>query len=427
MHGGVMLDFLVKPWDHQLEAIKRSAQLDAYGLFFEMGAGKTMTAINMWRFKSNAAQQFFRTLIFCPPIVVKNWKDEFLQHSKVVPGRVILLTGSGKDRLKKFMKNAYDSQGKAIGCIFVTNYESLLMKELFEAFQAWQVQYLIADESHKCKDHKAQRTKQMIRLANGLKDPKTKAWKFAPILYRSILSGSPVLNSPMDLFSQFLILDGGETFGDNYFAFRATYFVDKNAGMPKARYFPNWVIREGALEEINRRISAKSMRVEKKDCLDLPPLVKQTLKVDMTLEQAKAYATMKADFLAFIKDSQGMEHTAAATMALTKALRLQQITSGFVKTVEGKEISFKDTPKTKALEELLTELTPNHKVIIWSVWKENYAQIRGVCERLGIHYVEVNGETPANQRFARVEEFNTDPKCRVFSGHPGSGGIGINL
>jgi SNF2 family DNA or RNA helicase len=100
------------------------------------------------------------------------------------------------------------------------------------------------------------------------------------------------------------------------------------------------------------------MRVEKERLLDLPPLVKQTLHVPMTPDQEKAYATMKADFLAFIKDNKNQEHVASATMALTKALRLQQITSGFVKTVEGKEISFEKTPKMAALEELLTELRP---------------------------------------------------------------------
>lgn len=422
-----MIDFLVQPWKHQLEAIHRASGLDEFGLFFEMGAGKTMTAINIWRDKCNQKQRFFRTLILCPPIVVKNWQDEFLKNSKVPQSKIVLLTGAGRERLKKFLKNAYDAQGVPKGCIFVTNYESLLMDELFQAMQAWQVEYLILDESHKCKDQKAERTKLASRLANGVRDNKTKDWKYFPVLYRNILSGSPVLNTPMDLFSQFVILDGGATFGSNFFAFRATYFVDRNAGMPKNKYFPNWVIREGALEEINKKIQGKSMRVEKKDCLDLPPLVKQTLKLGMTPEQAQAYATMKADFLAFIKDSKGQDHTAAATMALTKALRLQQITSGFVKSVEGKEISFGKTPKMAALEELLAELTPHSKVIVWSVWKENYAQIRAVCEKLGVHYVEVNGETPANKRFDLVEEFNSDPKCRVFSGHPGSGGIGINL
>jgi hypothetical protein len=55
----VTLDFLVPPWKHQLEAIQRASALDEFGLFFEMGAGKTMTAINIWRDKCNQKANFF--------------------------------------------------------------------------------------------------------------------------------------------------------------------------------------------------------------------------------------------------------------------------------------------------------------------------------------------------------------------------------
>jgi SNF2 family DNA or RNA helicase len=81
----------------------------------------------------------------------------------------------------------------------------------------------------------------------------------------------------------------------------------------------------------------------------------------------------------------------------------------------------------EALSELLSELTPHSKVLVWSVWRENYAQIRAVCERLGLKFVEVNGAVSERDRVAAVEAFNTDPTIRVFSGHPGSAGIGINL
>ena len=406
-------------WKHQIEAFERGKNLDGFGLFFEMGAGKTKTAIEFWRHKCNTHKRFLKTLVLCPPIVIRNWKDEFLKNSKVTPDQVVLLTGPGAKRLKDF---------KAIegAKIVVTNYESLLMEDLFEAFQDWGIEVIILDESHKCKEPKTERTKRAVRLANG-KRTKTGEWVHYPIRYRYILSGSPILNSPLDLFSQYLILDGGETFGQNQYVFRAEYFYDKNAGMPKHKYFPDWRIREGALERINAKIQATSMRVEKKDCMDLPDLVRQTVKVDMTPDQAKAYKAMKQDFLAFVKDPKGGDHTAVAKLALEKALRLQQIASGFVKAVDGKNVSFEKTPKIDALKELLTELTPHSKVIVWAVWKENYEQIRNLCDDLKIRYVEVHGETPANQRFENVDVFNHDSECRVFLGHPGSGGIGINL
>jgi SNF2 family DNA or RNA helicase len=193
--------------------------------------------------------------------------------------------------------------------------------------------------------------------------------------------------------------------------------------MPKHRYFPNWQIIPGSLEQMNEMIFRKGMRVEKKDCLDLPPMVRQTIKVGMTPAQAKLYKEMKQDLIAFMGENQ----TVAATLAITKALRLMQIASGYAMTVEGETVSLENTPKQDALKELLSELTPHSKVLVWAVWKENYTQIRKVCEELGVGYVEVHGDVSPKVKADSVERFNSDSETRVFIGHPGSGGIGINL
>jgi SNF2 family DNA or RNA helicase len=404
------MEYLIPPWAHQLRCIEAAKSLPCYALFFEMGAGKSSTLINIFRHKCNTQKKFLRTLILCPPIVIDKWKDEFLKHSRVQPGQVVLLNGSGKDRLKKFNKH------KDQPCIFVTNYESLLMEDLFAALMAWQPEFLCVDESHRCKDYKAKRSKRVHKLANpDPKDPMRKPYTY-------LLSGSPVLNSPMDIFHQFKIMDGGKTFGDNFFVFRARHFFDKNAGMPKLRYFPKWELLPGALERINDAIRPVSMRVEKKECLDLPPMVYKTIRVEMGKEQRELYDSMKKDLIAVLNDK-----ACVATLAITKALRLQQIASGYIKVVGDEEIPIKDNPKLAALEELLTELTPKHKVLVWAVFKRNYTEIKRLCERMGLKYVEVHGEISERGKQEAVEQFNTDGSVRVFIGHPLSGGIGIDL
>jgi SNF2 family DNA or RNA helicase len=226
----------------------------------------------------------------------------------------------------------------------------------------------------------------------------------------------------MDIFSQYRIMDGGETFGKNVWAFRAQYFYDNNAGMPKEKYFPDWRVRPGALDEMNRLIYEKAMRVTKEECMDLPPFVEQTVFVGMLPEQKKAYEEMKKQFVTYINDK-----ACVATLALTKALRLQQIVSGFIKLEDGEEIKMKKNPRQEALKELLEDLTLEHKVLVWAVFKENYAQIRAVCEELKIKYVEVHGDIPNAEKFKNVDSFNSDKDIRVFIGHPGSGGIGLTL
>lgn len=423
------MEYKVKPWGHQLTAIERAKALPWFALFFEMGAGKTATVINVLRHKMNERREYLRTIVFCPPIVVPNWRDEFALHTKIDPRLVVLLTGDGKQRLKKFREAAW-AQDPITGedsprpVFFVTNYETLLMKELFQEFQRWAPEALVFDESHRLKNYAAKRSKLAEQLAN----PKGNA---KPLTY--LLSGSPVLNSPMDLFHQFLIMDGGATFGRNFFVFRARYFIDKNAALPKARYFPNWVVRPGAVDEINQLIFRTGMRVTKEECLDLPEEVSVTLKCGMTPTQAKNYKEMKQDFITFVND-----HPSSATLAIVKALRLMQITSGFLPLAPAATdddslfktpavCHYEKTPKVETLRELLEELTPHSKVIVWAVWKENYATIRGVCEELGVGYVEVHGDISRRDQDDAVARFKSDPSVRVFIGHPGSGGIGINL
>jgi SNF2 family DNA or RNA helicase len=197
------LQYLIPPWQHQLTAIERAKDMDFFALFFEMGAGKTMTAINILRHKINQKKRYLRTAIFCPPIVVPNWRDEFQMHSKMDPKQIVLLQGSGKKRLEQFKK----AIEQPLAPVFVTNYEALLMDELYAAMLAWRPEFIVDDESHRLKNYKAQRSKRAEKLAN----PKDGERPFV-----AILSGSPVLNSPMDLFQQYLIMDGGWTFGKKF-------------------------------------------------------------------------------------------------------------------------------------------------------------------------------------------------------------------
>jgi SNF2 family DNA or RNA helicase len=399
-------------WAHQQQGVENAlAASDGYAFFFEQGTGKTLTTITTLRAWMNAEKRVLPTLILGPPIVVENWRREFEKFSKIPSNRIICLRGTGKKRLELFMDAIAKFKGD---CIFITNYETLLMTPVFEAFRVWKPEILVCDESQKVKSLKSKRTKLAVKLADIASR-------------RLLLSGTPVLNSPMDLFSQFRILDRGDTFGKNFTAFQRAYFYDKNAGMPKQKYFPNWVIKTGAYEAINNKIKRRSLRVKKEDCLDLPPLVRQQIFVELSKDQQKHYAQMRDDFVTYVSENQA----AAAPLAITKGMKLQQIVSGFLRVIddEGNEIDFefKDTPREKALRELLEELAPNHKILIWAAFRKNYEVIGNICDGLGIPYVEVHGTVSAKARDQAVDDFNNDPSVRVFISHPRSGGIGINL
>jgi DNA repair and recombination protein RAD54B len=134
---------------------------------------------------------------------------------------------------------------------------------------------------------------------------------------------------------------------------------------------------------------------------------------------------MKKDFIAFCE--QG---AAVAELAMTKALRLQQICSGFMKLDgEEQEVSFKTNPRAEVLSQVLENILEcsTSKVCIWSVFKQNYKDIAAVCDKLGVKYVSLHGDTPQAKRQENIDAFHNDPDIRVFVGNPQSGGIGISL
>lgn len=415
-------------WKHQSHCITNATapDVDEYGLFFDPGTGKTRTTIEILRALFNRHKRIFPTLIFGPPIVLENWKDEFKMFSKISPRIIFPLYGKIRERIET-LNQAIAEHGR--GIIVITNYDALDDDKFFKALLDWKPEVGIADESQKIKDHKSKRAKKVVRLGDGT-------------FHRYILSGSPILNSPMDAYHQFRFLDKGATFGRNFFVFRQTYFIDKNAGMPKDKYFPDWQPNGGVYDEhgklvsfvpgspyekMTRLIARKAMVVKKSECLDLPPLIRKKIEVELSPEQKRLYNEMKKNFIAFMNTPRG-DKAIVADLAITKALRLQQIITGVVKlSDEHSPVILDDTPREKALKDILESICEGHKVLVWAVFVPNYEIIRRTCERLNIEYREAHGETSTDAKRKAVEDFNTNPNVRVFIGHPLSLGIGINL
>ena len=402
---------LIPLWAHQRDtALLAASKQRGYGLFFEQGCGKTATGLTILRHKCYEAGRLLRTLVICPPVVRTSWKREIAMHTTIKKELVHVLEGAGKKRAEAFEERAFAEDQSSKPGVFITNYEALAMPDLFKLLKKWRPDVLILDESQRVKDMKSKRTKLCIELADIAE-------------YKLILTGTPILNSAMDIWSQFRILDGGETFDKNFYAFRAKYFIDRNAGMPSHKHFPNWAPLPGIESVFHKKIYAKATRVLKKDCLDLPPLVRQQVEVELSDEQKRMYKDMKEDFIAYLGDK-----ACVASIALTKGLRLQQMVSGFWVDEEGKkEHEFKKNPRLDALQELLTEITPNHKVIVWSSFRRNYTDITKLCDESGIKCVGLYGGLTDKIRQEAIDSFQTDPSVRVMIANPAAGGVGVTL
>lgn len=401
-------------WNHQVQGIRRAETQPDLGLLFEQGTGKTRTLIEILRRRFAAAGRMRKTLILCPVLVLENWKDEIKRYSKIPGKEVVILYGAAKKRERDFVAAVGDTMTG--NKIIITNYEAMQMDGLYAMLMHWHPEIMVCDESQRVKNPQSVRAKKVAGLADLTE-------------HNYILTGTPILDGKgMDAFMQFRILDRGLTFGKNYFAFRNRFFYDKNAGMNKINYFPNWQPHPATYQEFQDLIRKQALRVLKKDCLDLPPFVRQVVHCELSQEQRKAYKEMYNDYITFIESQKDQPRAVVAQLAVTKSLRLQQIVTGYAMAEDGTVHRY-DNPRLKVLAELLQDivLDGGHKVIVWAVFKENYRMIEDLLKSMGIQYRMLTGDTPQAERVTNMRDFREDPGVSVMLANQAAGGVGVNL
>lgn len=404
-------------WAHQRKAVEKGLGLNHLGLFFDVGCGKTRAAIDLLRQQCAKEGRLLRTLILAPKIVLTNWQREIEKYSKIHHSEVVILLGSGKRRVNDFSKACSKSGSLTENKIVVTNYEAMDMDSLVKMIKDWKPEVMIADEAHRLKNPESKRAKEVIKISDIAR------FKYA-------LTGTPILNSAMDLFNIFRFLDSGDTFGKNFYIFRSNWFEDQNAPWAgRSGHFPKYIPRVETYKELAIKVASKSIQAKKSECLDLPPFVRQSIFVELSPEQKRLYGQMRDEYIAYVDEqlSAGQSRAVVAQLAITKALRLQQICTGYAKTDDGTIHIIKENPRLDALKELLGELSNDHKIIVWSVFHQNYADIAGVCKSLKLGYAELHGKINQSEREKSIRDFTSDPACRVLIANQAAGGIGINL
>jgi len=413
--------FKLRPYKWQLEALEMSRQMGSVGLLAEMGTGKTGALINILRLHYGRHKRMMRTLILTPLVTVYNWQDEFGIHSYIKKEDIVVLDKrSSKAKINQALKQIEDKVSGELkhNKILIVNYDVLLNKVFIAMMLEWGVEVLVCDESHMVKTPSAKRSKATTKVADQAR-------------YKFIMTGTPILNNVRDIFNQFRILDGGETFGKSYSVFTSKYMMDENeAWKGRQGYFPNLVARPEMFGELTDLIYKKCIRVLKKDCLDLPPLIKEKRVIELTPKQRKYYEEMKRDFVTFIdenKKSGNIKGSMIAQVAVTKALRLQQIVTGYLPMDNGESVELDDNPRLAATKDLLEELTPNHKVIVWCSFIKNYEMLGRICTELGLGHVYITGKMSLQQKKEAMDEFRQNDGVRVVIANRKAGGIGINL
>jgi SNF2 family DNA or RNA helicase len=392
---------LLSLWGHQRDEVSKFEEKDYRALFFEMGAGKTWTALADWLQKVLLNKRILQTIIFCPKIMIEGWKREAERLFAAEFSKLIVpLEGSGTQRIKK-LKATKDPS------IFVTNIEALGMKEFMEVLHKKGIEFCIFDESHKLKDPKGVRSKAAIKLADTCK-------------YKLILSGSPILNDYIDIWSQFRILNKN-LLGDNFFKFRLNHFYNANASKTWVS-FPAWTIKPESLPKLEALVRENAGVALKKDVMKfLPPIVKKEIYVDLPPSLAKNYKEMEKHFVTEVEGE-----VMSADIVIVKMLRLQQICCGIVTNDEKETTSIK-TGKHEALKELLDDLCPHSKVIVWANFKQCIQDVKDICDEIRLYYTVIEGGQSNAERQEQVDTFNNTKTHSVCIANQQAGGVGVGL
>lgn len=354
----------------------------------EMGLGKTLETIAFL----SLSKEEEPILIVSPKSLVYNWESEFHRFD---PSREVeVVVGNVNDRNKAIlrMKNSKRT-------VFIISYDSL--RNDIEKIKDIRFSYLFLDEAQ--------------FIANAFAK-KTKAVKMISSNHRFVLTGTPIQNSLLDLWSIFDFLLPGyfPSFKDFKLEYGGFEYADEKSEM-RLRY----------------RIQPFILKRTKKDVLkELPPKEEKQMIVALNEEQRKLYESylMKARQLLRgtkeHKESTELDRKTNKLVILSAITRLREI------CVDPSIFLDTDTNSEKILtliDSIKTGIYNGHKILIFSSFAKALFHIEKILSSFKIDSYFIYGDTPAKARIEMAQAFNTLDDTKVMLVSLKAGGTGLNL
>lgn len=396
-------EFKTKPFSHQLEGVEYGLKYDRWFLSDEQGLGKSKQVIDIAVARKIIYGYKF-CLIVCGVNTLKwNWVNEIRTHSNedvYILGQrrkgTKIRIGSTKDKLED-LKLMYD-MGEPHPYFIITNVESFRDKNIADTISDLCKKGIIgmcaADEMHKMKNPTAQQTKGFLKCLPDC---------------RIGMTGTPLMNSPMDLY---VILKWLGYESHAFYSFKQHYCVMGGYGGYEIVGYKN-------LDQLTAQVREIMLRRLKSEVLDLPEKVYVDDVVEMSGKQAVMYkeveAGLKADYISGDID---------LTNPLSALIRLRQ-TTGYPGILSE---TITESAKLDRMEELVENCTSNdEKVIIFSNWTQMTDAICNKLKSVGYKVGVITGETPDISRQEIVDVFQNSSDLKVLVGTIGAMGTGLTL
>lgn len=397
--------------EHQLIGNRLLLERKRYMLAWEMGTGKTKPCVD-------AATHLItkgvctHAFVFAPSSVVGTWVEDAIPSDSDLKAAAMMGTAADRRALLK--------QGmKRNTSFFVFNYPATRVHNFWQLVMevASKQIILILDESTAVKNHTTQQFERIYELIKEYKLP-----------YVWLLSGTPVTQSPEDIFGQAACIDT-RLFGAPYQFrnFRARYVIQSS-------HNKHVVIGYRNLDKLALKIKAISHRVKSMDVLDLPPKVYQTVALDLPPKLKRVYD----DFV----DSLGLLEVGGKTILeaenpLTVMSKARQIVHNWVykevDTVVDEELVTKrqavtlfeklESPK---LDWIVDAMRTGVPTLIWYAFHGDKFVIQERLIKEGITFVTLDTSVHMSARQDVINEFMRG-KVQGFLSNPNLGGEGINL
>ena len=403
-----------KPYEHQLRLFEKRREQRGWAHFWEMGTGKS------WMICHEAAWAYVNGEIDCMVVMAKkgeyaNWA-QFLIPDLLPPNiqrEVVLFNSTAYSSGKLHQQLTSLMQPKPdVLRILVVNVESMayrlpeVLKTFYESARVGI--FFATDESTCVKEPKAKRSKESYIWSNKSR-------------IKRIMTGTPVTQSPMDLYGQSLML-GKTTLGfSSFFSFRNTFEVREPLYLGPQRTI---MVTKGYknLPMLNGILDSFSDQVFKSDCLDLPAKVYKKHVVPMAPEQQKLYNQMRDEAMLEIEG-----HEVEVTTVLAQIVKLHQIACGQLKVGENDYVSIENN-RIEALETILEDF--DGKAIIWANYRQTLADVVvALRKKFGADAVVdyYGGTSPADRDYAYRAFQDPNSPVRFFVANAQSAGYGLTL
>jgi len=346
----------------------------------EMGLGKTIQAITFILSSKGS-----KTLIVAPTSLIYNWISEF---EKFAPSLKVAAVSGPQEVRNEIIKNIenYD--------VFITTYN--LLKRDLESYSGIEFNHCILDEAQNIKNPNSQNATAVKEIKAGT--------KFA-------LTGTPVENSLMDLWSIFDFIMPGYLYDEKIFS---------------VRYHKKLKTSPEILEDLNRLIKPFILRRRKKDVLkELPDKIEKTLMVSLDDEQKKVYKIYANHAMELIKNKvQNDEFKNSKIEILAYITKLRQLCLD--PTVLMNDYSGGSAKIEALVEYLHKSIDEQHRVLVFSQFTSVLKNIQKRLKVEEISFSYLDGAVPAEKRMSLVKAFN-DGGNSVFLISLKAGGTGLNL